>query len=1135
MSGDYSRHRFDPRNNYTGVKMQQGRVQLDADWNEWTDTIDRHTRAETVDTFGIYNTPGIDAVAVVSLQTPNAFLIEVSSGSFTIGQGRMYVNGLLAENFGDTEGPQVFDPVLAELRGQNPIAYAQQPYHPAPASLPTAGPHLAYLEVWQREVTHLQRPDLVEKAIGVDTTTRSQTVWQVRLLNNIGGGISCTSPDSDLAAVWDATIAPSTGRLSSRDNGVSTDENPCELPPSGGYRGLENQLYRIEIHDSGGIGTATFKWSRDNASVAARVVEVVSDTELKLASLGRDAVLRFNTNDWVEIIDDWRELSGKAGNPTQRIGEMRRITVDDTKQTISFSPALPVDLIPSGAGKNTVELRHLRVIRWDQAGEVRDSDNNVIDNLDTPGSQGVIQVPAATTWVALENGVQIRFSQASAVGNFRCNDYWTVVARTADTSVDNLNEAAPTGIHHHYARLALVTFPSNETDCRTMWPPDCGGSGGCCTVFVSPGDDIQAAIDSLPDDGGCVCLKTGEHQISEAIRISRSNVVLQGETPDTWIRSTGVTNLLIVEDVTGGWIYDIQVKNIRFDMPDVPMEGSELWAMVFIRRGKRISVRDCSFRMTLGQPLPVIGIWLQRGSDIRIENNRFHRHFSGVYASDVAGLKVLDNYLKALTYQPTDISEIPLGMWGVYIENEPDTPCMIEGNRIKDFWTGVHVNDGAKGSKIADNIITRPLLLVEGDDLTGMEWWAYGIEVEAADCRVEDNNIGLEAPFYGGILITTDHALLAGNRITSPIDMDFDQLPVGIYLSGIGNRVADYGVIRNNILEGLQNAILLEEVEGTQVVNNNIDSRQERGLAVMAIAATHSVIAENHIQHAILGIGIKSGSQNQVERNHVADCGNGIIVQEESATEVSGNVLDHHRQIGIGGLNLSGRISMTHNRLTNCGHSGLPVGIGIVWSSGNVAVESCEVIDTGLPREGDQTTSIAALGISAWAYSCRISNNRVAYTDPGRLNTNLHHRALLLVGPLSYTTGGAPTGQIVIAQGNALVSDNVFQGPGQHHLVEFMNVPLNGTLDLRFEKVTFNNNHCNHEFSQTDQEDSATVLLWGSQLIIMGNHVKAHPGMNSMDLSNSRRVTLMGNITTGNYIRVTAVVPSPIPNFNVIL
>ena len=34
MSGDYSRKTYDPHDNFTGVRMQQGRVQLDADWNE---------------------------------------------------------------------------------------------------------------------------------------------------------------------------------------------------------------------------------------------------------------------------------------------------------------------------------------------------------------------------------------------------------------------------------------------------------------------------------------------------------------------------------------------------------------------------------------------------------------------------------------------------------------------------------------------------------------------------------------------------------------------------------------------------------------------------------------------------------------------------------------------------------------------------------------------------------------------------------------------------------------------------------------------------------------------------------------------------------------------------------------------
>ncbi len=34
MKGDFSRLTFDPRKNFSSVLMQQGRVQLDADWNE---------------------------------------------------------------------------------------------------------------------------------------------------------------------------------------------------------------------------------------------------------------------------------------------------------------------------------------------------------------------------------------------------------------------------------------------------------------------------------------------------------------------------------------------------------------------------------------------------------------------------------------------------------------------------------------------------------------------------------------------------------------------------------------------------------------------------------------------------------------------------------------------------------------------------------------------------------------------------------------------------------------------------------------------------------------------------------------------------------------------------------------------
>ena len=40
MKGDFSRFTFDPRKNYTSVLMQQGRAQLDADWNEQSTSPD---------------------------------------------------------------------------------------------------------------------------------------------------------------------------------------------------------------------------------------------------------------------------------------------------------------------------------------------------------------------------------------------------------------------------------------------------------------------------------------------------------------------------------------------------------------------------------------------------------------------------------------------------------------------------------------------------------------------------------------------------------------------------------------------------------------------------------------------------------------------------------------------------------------------------------------------------------------------------------------------------------------------------------------------------------------------------------------------------------------------------------------
>ena len=136
---------------------------------------------------------------------------------------------------------------------------------------------------------------------------------------------------------WDELTAPSAGRLTTNAVGVPVDDDPCTVPPTGGYRGTENRLYRVEIHDAGPLGTATFKWSRDNGSIAFPVTGIdTARTKLAVTRVGRDSVARISIGDWVEVTDDWRELNGLAG-------ELRKVAgVDDGDETITLADSVAV-------------------------------------------------------------------------------------------------------------------------------------------------------------------------------------------------------------------------------------------------------------------------------------------------------------------------------------------------------------------------------------------------------------------------------------------------------------------------------------------------------------------------------------------------------------------------------------------------------------------------------------------------------------------------------------------------------------------------------------------------------------------------------------------------------------------------
>ncbi len=448
MKGDFSRNTFNPKKHFSRVLMQQGRVTLDADWNEQADITAHRTETEARDVIGLRGAPK---------HNPGFKISNGSGGNFTIGAGRFYVDGILCQN-------------------DEAVAFTNQSDLPGTTSIKDSGSYLVYLDVWQRHLTALDDPEIREVALGgPDTATRAKIIWQVKILRigDIGTAVTCAD---DLAS-WNELIAPSTGRLSARARPDEDSDKPCIVPPSGGYTGLEQQLYRVEIDDAGELGGSssapTFKWSRDNGSIVFPI-QSIANGKITLTTARHDTALGFGPDQWIEITDDRHNLLALPGT-------LARITkVENLVLTVDTANA-----IPPGALSDVDLALHAKVRRWD-----------------SPGLPDV-SVPAGNDhFLPLDDGVEVKFEN----GTYRTGDYWMIPARTNTGNVEWPQDTAlppnpvpqlPHGIEHHFCRLAIIEVSDGNVavieDCRPQFPPltELDQSCGCCTNTV--GSTVEAA------------------------------------------------------------------------------------------------------------------------------------------------------------------------------------------------------------------------------------------------------------------------------------------------------------------------------------------------------------------------------------------------------------------------------------------------------------------------------------------------------------------------------------------------------------------------------------------------------------------------------------------------------------------
>lgn len=620
MSGDFTRDTFRPAKGYSSVRMQQGRLFTDADWNEQGD-IQRHALRRTAravigasgfpeDSPGFAILPAqagqalligggeayVDGVRIVH-DAPERLTLKRGSGAgaatrWQVEAGsRVKVGDYLllagapieqavrvASLHADVDGRQRFQ-CGAVLSPADDIAVDRyrspesQPFMPA-SPLPTAAAsYLFYLDVWERPVGVLEDPLIRETAFGgPDTAGRDQTVWQVkvaRLEDLVAAGAltlpaSCTSFGPD----WTPFGAGAAGRMAARAEAVAAATDPCALPSTGGYRSLENHLYRVEIHGGGTLGggeAITVKWSRDNAIHRTTYAEIDSGA-LIVDSVGRDATTALKRDDWIEILDEDRALTGRPGF-FGRISDINgtRVTLGELRHPDTLAP-ITANNVPDLSGlPATAQLR-----RWEG---------------------GLPQTVNANGWLPLENGIEVRFSD----GRYHVCDHWLVPARSitadiewpADEATGEAASLPAAGITHHYCALALGSLASGAwtiTDCRTLFPPL-----AAMRSFLYLGGDGQEAMPNPLSPATLVPLDA-------ALRVG----VIRGKTP--------VAGLEVEFSVTsGGGRLGAIADNLQVRKAVTGLDGvaTMVWAVDATTQTQQVVARLLN---SAGQPthLPIV-------------------------------------------------------------------------------------------------------------------------------------------------------------------------------------------------------------------------------------------------------------------------------------------------------------------------------------------------------------------------------------------------------------------------------------------------------------------------------------------------------------------------------------------------
>ena len=341
MGSDRARVSYNAGQQYRSVVMQQGRVTVEADWNEAQLIASEQTRLEALDFVGPAGTPD------------NGYAISLITGSFDleIGAGIMYVGGMRAWL---PEGLQYSQQQGDWMDWSNDASWV-----PVPTAAPTSNEYV-YLFLREQEVSAVEDSDLKDIALGgPDTAQRTRLVQHIVRVETTG--TDCPSAMAAAQTTWanegftlnqdDYSVA-SFAQLQVGFVPPSTPPTSCDPTAQSGYLGADNQLIRVQVSDPKATPQCLL-WGYDDASFLYGVT-VTSATSVTLQSAPVDAEHIPQSGQVVEILMPAAQLSNGqyVAAPTGQIFTLGASAYEPDSKTLTLPSSLTASLYGDGTSKN---------------------------------------------------------------------------------------------------------------------------------------------------------------------------------------------------------------------------------------------------------------------------------------------------------------------------------------------------------------------------------------------------------------------------------------------------------------------------------------------------------------------------------------------------------------------------------------------------------------------------------------------------------------------------------------------------------------------------------------------------------------------------------------------------------------